>query len=102
MGPQVARRRFTRDEVYQSTESGFFEGQRFELIHGDLIDRMGQKPPHADGIQAVLKPLTQCLPIARIRCQLRVEIDKFNEPEPDLAVTAAAFAEDTPARWIWR
>jgi hypothetical protein len=43
----LRRKRFTRADVDRLTASGFFAGQRFELIDGDLIDKMGQNPRHA-------------------------------------------------------
>jgi hypothetical protein len=44
---QPPRKRFTRAEVEQMQEAGLFAGQRFELIDGDLIDKVGQNPPHS-------------------------------------------------------
>jgi hypothetical protein len=43
----LPRKRFTRDEVTRLREAGFFEGQRYELIDGDLFDKRGQNPPPA-------------------------------------------------------
>ena len=51
----LPRKKFTRQEVEHLTAEGFFEGQRYELIDGDLIDKMGQKPPHAVAIQNLLR-----------------------------------------------
>jgi len=45
--PPSGRKRFTQSEVEQMSEAGLFAGHRFELIDGDLIDKMGQNPPHA-------------------------------------------------------
>ena len=39
---QPPRKRFTRDEVEQMLDAGLFAGQRFELIDGDLIDKMAR------------------------------------------------------------
>ena len=50
-GAQVPRKRFSRSEVEQMSATGFFAGQRFELLDGDLIDKMGQNPPHANSIR---------------------------------------------------
>jgi hypothetical protein len=34
-------KRSTREKVERLTNSGFFEGQRYELIDGELIDKRG-------------------------------------------------------------
>ena len=59
------RKRFTRAEVERMLEGGLFEGQRYELIEGDLIDKMGQHPPHAYVIGLVVAWLTDVLGIRR-------------------------------------
>ena len=41
------RKRFTRREVERMLEFGIVDGQRCELIKGELIDKTGQNPPHA-------------------------------------------------------
>ena len=46
----LPRKKFTRTEVYRMLELGLFEGRRFELIHGDVIDKLGQSARHADAI----------------------------------------------------
>ncbi len=89
---EVSRKRFTREEVERMLDSGVFEGQRFELIDGDLIDTMGQKPPHAYTIQLVLNWLASFLGTKVIRVQLSMEASgedrERSVPEPDLAVLA--------------
>jgi len=85
-----ARKRFTREEVEQLAETGVFAGQRYELIDGDLIDKMGQNPPHAFAIQLLLEWLTGILKGGLIRVQLPMEAAPGDRerslPEPDVAV----------------
>ena len=85
-GPR--RKRFTREEVERLTEAGFFQGQRYELIDGDLIDKMGQNPPHATGICLTQIWFGTFLETARIRVQLPIEVSAADRerslPEPDL------------------
>jgi Uma2 family endonuclease len=92
--PPLPRKRFTRSEVDQMLESGIFAGQRFELIDGALIDKSGQKPPHASTIQRCLELLATIFGLARVRVQLPMEagtVDReWSVPEPDLAVLAEA------------
>jgi Uma2 family endonuclease len=97
VAPPLSRKKFTRDEVETMLNAGLFGDQRFELIDGDIIDKMGQKPPHASGIQLCKDILTMIFGTARIRIQLPIEValsDRSrNEPEPDVAVVQEAKAE---------
>ena len=69
-------------------EVGLFAGQRLELIDGDLIDKMGQNPPHAFAIRLVLGWLAQILEPGRIQVQSPMQAGEWSLPEPDLAVLA--------------
>jgi Uma2 family endonuclease len=75
-------------------DSGIFAGQRFELIDGELIDKMGQKPPHASTIQRCLELLAAIFGLARVRVQMPIEAGPADRessvPEPDIAVLAEA------------
>ena len=86
----LRRKKFTRDEIYQMLDSGIFAGQRFELIEGDIIDKIGQNPPHVFGLRAIEKMLIAIAGFDRVRSQLPFEADgadrEFSEPEPDVAV----------------
>src|SRR5436309_122918 len=62
----VVRKLWTREEAAKLTE--MFPGERYELIEGDLIDKMGQKPPHAYVITALTALLGAAFP-RRIRIQ---------------------------------
>jgi Uma2 family endonuclease len=93
-GVPLPRKRFTREEVNRLLEEGFFDGQRFELIDGDLIDKMGQNPPHASAIRRLMVLLATTFGIERLMVQAPIEAGprdrKWSQPEPDLAVLAAA------------
>src|SRR5262249_15697745 len=52
--PGARRKLWTREEASKLIE--IFPGERYELIQGELIGKMGQKPPHAYVI-AVLNAL---------------------------------------------
>jgi Uma2 family endonuclease len=86
------RKRFTRQEVDRLAGLGAFEGQRYELIDGDLIDKMGQNPPHAFSFSLLLSTLLRFLDSTLIRIQLPIEAEEGDRerslPEPDLAVLA--------------
>jgi Uma2 family endonuclease len=86
------RKRFTRSDVVRLSDAGVFEGQRYELIDGDLIDKMGQNPPHAGTFLLVRNWLIGIFGLLALRCQLPIEVasedQERNEPEPDFAVLA--------------
>jgi Uma2 family endonuclease len=88
----LPRKRFTREEVDRLTDLGFFDGCRYELIDGDLIDKMGQNPPHAFVIRQAAAWLRRIFPDDRVQMQLPIEASPADRrrslPEPDLAVLA--------------
>ena len=94
--PGVRRKRFTRQEVDRLTELGVFEGQRYELIDGDLIDKMGRKPPHARAIRRLIAELSKFIVAGLLHVQSPIDVSgadsEKNLPEPDVAV----LAEDKP------
>jgi Uma2 family endonuclease len=85
----LPRKRFTRTDVQKMEEAGLFAGQRFELINGDLINKMGQNPPHAWAIQLCNVILVTIFGL-RVRPQLPIEAgqneSEISQPEPDLAI----------------
>jgi Uma2 family endonuclease len=87
---QPPRKRFTRDEVEQMLDAGLFAGQRFELIDGDLIDKMGQNPPHARALRLLHAWLVKVFGAERVQMQLPIEAAPAERerslPEPDLSV----------------
>jgi Uma2 family endonuclease len=84
-----ARKRFTREEVDRLAETGFFDGQRYELIDGDLIDKR-QNPPHAFAIQLLWTYLAGIFEVSMVRVRHPVEAAPGDRerslPEPDVAV----------------
>src|SRR5437773_11906421 len=82
----VRRKQFTRQDVDRITEAGVFEGQRYELIDGDLIDKMGQNAPHATALSFILAVL-RFLDGKLIRSQSAIEASEEDHegslPEPD-------------------
>lgn len=67
------QKKFTRDEVQRLMDEGPFAGQRFELIEGDLIDKMGQNPRHAFAIQLLTERLAGIFRLNLIRIQSPIE-----------------------------
>jgi Uma2 family endonuclease len=100
--PPPPRKRFTRAEVQEMLEAGLFADQRCELIDGDLIDKMGQNPPHAVAIRRIKVVLTGIFGAEKILVQAPIEVaaaeQKWTWPEPDVAVLAAQSSLDYEQR----
>jgi Uma2 family endonuclease len=80
-------RKWTVKEYYRAAETGVFKPEeRLELIRGDVIQMSPQRGPHASAIDLVTEATRSCFPGARIRPQLPLSLDQFNEPEPDIVV----------------
>jgi Uma2 family endonuclease len=93
----LRRKRFTRSEVDRLEKSGVFEGQRYELIDGDLMDKMGQNPPHAFLVQNIADCMFALFGRGRVRVQLPMEASAEDQetslPEPDLVLLKGRAAE---------
>lgn len=91
------RKRFTREDVEQMLEAGLPLIERCELIDGDLIEKSGQKPPHAAAIHLVASRFWEIFGPARVRVQAPIEVataeQQWTWPEPDVAVLADASVE---------
>ena len=96
------RKRFTSAEVVRMMDFGLFEGKRYELIDGDLIDKMGQNPPHASVVRKVQRVLLRICGDDRVLVQQPIEAaveDRvWSTPEPDVAVLKAVGDEEFEQR----
>ncbi len=81
------RKVWTRDEAAQLSE--MFPGQRYELIEGEILTKMGQNPPHAYVIARLNTILAAAFP-GRIRIQSSITLPdpegQYSEPEPDVVL----------------
>ena len=100
--PAPNRVRFTREDCDRMRDTGVLQG-RYELINGEIISKMGQKPQHAYVITQVNGWLVRHFGANYVRIQLPINVaridNKYNEPEPDavaLARAASAFLENAP------
>jgi Uma2 family endonuclease len=84
-----ARKRFTREEAHRMSDLGLLRG-RYELVDGDVIDKMGQNPPHASTFRKLQAWLFAIFSADQLRFQLPVEVAPkdqiLSEPEPDVAI----------------
>jgi Uma2 family endonuclease len=86
------RKRWTREECATLEESGVFDQQHLELIHGDLISKMGKKRPHVNALVAVQAWLMRTFGEQFVNPEAPIDVspedNPTNEPEPDLVVLA--------------
>jgi hypothetical protein len=89
-GTEQPKLRWTREEAERLTE--MFPDQRFELIEGELINKMGQNPPHAYVI-AVLTRLLGTAFAGKLRIQMSIDLpapdNVHSAPEPDVVLLYA-------------
>jgi Uma2 family endonuclease len=93
----LRRKRFKRNEVDRMLELGIFDGQRCELIDGDLIDKMGQNPSHAQAIRELFVWLIGLFNPGQLQMRFPIEVkagdSDWSLPEPDLAVLEESGSE---------
>jgi Uma2 family endonuclease len=80
-------RRWTKGEFYQLADLGLFDGQKAELIDGEIMVMSPQKPLHytvVDQAGDVLRDLVGTG--AHVRLQGPIDLGPHSEPEPDVAV----------------
>src|SRR5689334_15849126 len=67
---------------------------RVELIHGWLVPKMGQNPPHRVSVGKVRRALERILPADWYADSQMPVTFTGSEPEPDVTVARVEFAED--------
>lgn len=84
-GPR--RRIWTGAEFYRLLELGFFEGQRVQLIEGDIIEMPAQKNFHALGITLTHDALRAIFTNGYwVRVQMTLDLTPLSVVDPDVAV----------------
>ncbi len=86
--PSPSPFRWTVDAMYRAIDAGVFDHpERIELINGELIEKMGQNPPHASFSSKLTRRLRAKLePPFNVREDKPLHISEFSEPEPDIMV----------------
>lgn len=84
---ELPRHRWTRDDVQRMLETGLLDPSgRYELIEGELIDKMGQNERHVFVCIQIIKALLAIFGPDRVRPAAPVNVNTNNDPEPDAAV----------------
>lgn len=96
--PAPNRIRWTRRQCEAIREAGILTG-RYELIDGEIISKMGQNPPHAFVVRALLAWLAGLFGATHVQIQSTIHVadadPEHNDPEPDAAVTAQPYTAYT-------
>jgi Uma2 family endonuclease len=84
------RKLWTRAECVALEASGLWDQQRLELVHGELISKMGKKRPHVNALVAVQAWLVRTFGAQFVNPEAPIDVapedNPTNEPEPDLVV----------------
>lgn len=89
------RRRFTREEFERAGALGLFEGERLELIGGEIVRKVTpQQSAHAAAIRRVEEALRAVFGRGfDVRVQLPLALVEHSEPEPDVSVVRGSFED---------
>jgi Uma2 family endonuclease len=86
----LRRKRWTRAEVDLLDSMGVFEGQHYELIDGELIDKMGKLRPHVLAVMVMQEWAIAIFGFWRVHKEDPIDVasedNRRNRPEPDLVV----------------
>jgi Uma2 family endonuclease len=100
--PAPNRIRWTRLQSSAIRDAEILTG-RYELIDGEIISKMGQKPPHRICVVLLTAYLSALFGTLFVQVQSTIDVGDadpdHNEPEPDLAVTrqpATAYSDCHP------
>lgn len=88
------RKIWTREECQASECAGLWQGQHYELVEGELIDKMGKNMPHVFGVRRVRRFLEQAFGWERVLSEAPIGVARedlrTSEPEPDVYVLREA------------
>jgi Uma2 family endonuclease len=84
----LRRHRYQVEDYYRMAETGILAPDaRVELINGEILDMPPIGPPHASVVTLLHARLIRAAgDSAIVRSQNPVRLDRYNEPEPDIAL----------------
>lgn len=83
-------RLWTKAEFYEMARLGWFDGQKAELLEGEVVVSSPQGPQHYATVKRVARVLSVHFPEGfDVRPQGPIDLGEHTEPEPDVAVVAA-------------
>jgi Uma2 family endonuclease len=91
--PQESLMRWTVDEIQRMIESGGFpHPERFELVEGLILRKMGQNEPHIVGLTLALEALREVFAgkaKAKAVAGVPLRLSEDSAPEPDVMVVVS-------------
>ncbi len=95
--PTLPHKLWTREDCVVLEREGLIEAERYELIEGELILKMGKKSPHNHAVMLLVEWLRivygSRLVAQEVSIDVRPEDNPTNEPEPDAIVLNRSFVE---------
>ena len=80
-------RRWTREEYHRLGDAGFFDGERVELLNGEIWTLPPQGTPHFSAIRRSTASMEEVFGTGfEMRQQAPIVLDDSSEPEPDVVV----------------
>ena len=96
-GPPRPHKLWTREDCAVLEKAGLVEAERYELIEGELILKMGKNYPHVLALTCLVTWLQACFGamsvIYEAPIDLRPEDHPTSEPEPDVSVLVRSVRE---------
>ncbi len=84
---QLPRKRWTRDDVRRLLEQGHLDpNKHYELIEGEIVEKMGQGRKHILIISRLFYLLSTIFGFEFVQSQGTLSVNLYNQPEPDTAV----------------
>lgn len=84
------RKRWTRTECAVVESLGLWQGERWELVEGDLLHRMGRNRPHVNAVWRMIRWLADCFGEEYVQSKAPIDVavgdNQTSEPEPEVAV----------------
>ncbi|MBM3737325.1 MAG: Uma2 family endonuclease [Acidobacteria bacterium] len=95
----LPRKTWTRAELKLLESTGVFDGQHYELIEGELINKMGKSRPHVVGVRRAARALEAVFGEEYVEREAPVDVapgdNPRNEPELDVFVLRRPFSAYT-------
>ena len=82
----IPRKLWTRAEYRQLGADGYLQEGRYELVLGEIVQKMGQGRWHIIIGMRIIKILEDVFGFDRLQAQSTLPLGENGEPEPDLAV----------------
>jgi Uma2 family endonuclease len=78
---------WNREQYHELAERGFFDGERVELIDGEILTMSPMLEPHVQGVMLASEALRPAFSQGHcIRTQFPLNLGQTKEPEPDVAI----------------